>query len=73
MQEIVARGPITVGILPDFRLSQYGSGVIRKNQRLDALVETESEAVSHLVLKDYGKEWEEVEHAVLIYGYGETK
>lgn len=75
IRELVARGPITVGILPDLRFRHYRGGIIKKNKHFDSLVEEESDLddVTHHNMKDYGKEWEEVEHAVLIIGYGETR
>ena len=66
LKELRARGPITLSVLPGSTLHNYYGGVIKKEET--NLLEINS--VSHNKMADYNHEWEEVEHAVLLIGYG---
>lgn len=66
IKELRAHGPFAVGLNPKRFLKGYKGGII-KGQSSSLIEEKE---VNHFSMVDYRKQWEEVEHAVLLVGYG---
>jgi len=71
MKEIYARGPIVGSFEPAFDFSFYQRGVYSNNHNKVNFLQEESKGPSRKVMKDYNREWEKVDHSIVIVGWGE--
>ena len=67
IRELVRYGPFVVGLNPGRKLKAYDGGILRNDPVSLA------EDVNSATIRDQNKQWEEVEHAVLLVGYGTSK
>ncbi|CAD7955864.1 unnamed protein product [Amoebophrya sp. A25] len=58
MQELIQNGPVVLGFAPDNAFMYYSSGIYGANQPVDS------------VFHSLGPDWERVDHAVLLVGWG---